>query len=133
MERLLQVAASVTAAALPASGASAGSRLASLTSPLPPGGECSSSRSFSAEPLFDTAALQLWILVACQDLKGLRDKPGTRADFYHTCYCLSGLSTAQQYGGCVIGHAGENVVRRTEAALNVLPERFAQAAAFFDD
>lgn len=30
---------------------------------------------------------------------GLRDKPGKRHDFYHTCYCLSGLSSAQHFGG----------------------------------
>ena len=26
---------------------------------------------------------------------GLRDKPGKGRDFYHTCYCLSGLSVCQ--------------------------------------
>lgn len=26
---------------------------------------------------------------------GLRDKPGKPKDFYHTCYCLSGLSVCQ--------------------------------------
>lgn len=26
---------------------------------------------------------------------GLRDKPGKSPDFYHTCYCLSGLSLCQ--------------------------------------
>lgn len=26
---------------------------------------------------------------------GLRDKPGKRRDFYHTCYCLSGLTVCQ--------------------------------------
>lgn len=29
---------------------------------------------------------------------GLRDKPGKRRDYYHTCYCLSGLSIAQHMG-----------------------------------
>lgn len=29
---------------------------------------------------------------------GLRDKPGKGRDYYHTCYCLSGLSTAQHVG-----------------------------------
>lgn len=33
---------------------------------------------------------------------GLRDKPGKRHDFYHTCYCLSGLSMAQHFGGAGI-------------------------------
>ena len=30
---------------------------------------------------------------------GLRDKPSKGRDFYHSCYCLSGLSVAQHYGG----------------------------------
>lgn len=44
---------------------------------------------------FDTAALRQYILLACQDPPrgGLRDKPGKRADYYHTCYCLSGLAS----------------------------------------
>lgn len=68
--------------------------------------------------LFDSPALQRYILLACQnEVKGgLRDKPGKYTilifnqslhsvtfyylffrseDFYHTCYCLSGLSIAQ--------------------------------------
>jgi protein farnesyltransferase subunit beta len=59
----------------------------------------------AANPLFNTRALQLWILRGCQQLKGgLRDKPGKSADYYHTCYCLSGLSAAQHImGGCVVG------------------------------
>ena len=40
--------------------------------------------------------LQKYILNDCQDSKGgLRDKPGKSSDFYHTCYCLSGLSITQ--------------------------------------
>ena len=46
--------------------------------------------------LFDCAALQKYVLVCCQCVKGgLRDKPGKYPDAYHTCYCLSGLSTAE--------------------------------------
>ncbi|RUS24247.1 terpenoid cyclases/protein prenyltransferase alpha-alpha toroid, partial [Jimgerdemannia flammicorona] len=42
--------------------------------------------------------LMEYVLVACQDeYGGLRDKPGKTPDFYHTCYGLSGLSTAQHY------------------------------------
>ncbi|KAJ3073384.1 hypothetical protein HDU98_001675 [Podochytrium sp. JEL0797] len=41
-------------------------------------------------------ALQEYILICCQANKGgLRDKPGKNPDFYHSCYCLSGLSIAQ--------------------------------------
>ncbi|KAI9016429.1 terpenoid cyclases/protein prenyltransferase alpha-alpha toroid [Phycomyces nitens] len=46
--------------------------------------------------LFDREALQEYILICCQsDYGGLVDKPGKGPDYYHTCYCLSGLSTCQ--------------------------------------
>ncbi|KAI8985431.1 terpenoid cyclases/protein prenyltransferase alpha-alpha toroid [Pilobolus umbonatus] len=48
------------------------------------------------EYLFDREALQEYILLCCQsNYGGLADKPGLGADYYHTCYCLSGLSTSQ--------------------------------------
>lgn len=47
-------------------------------------------------PLFNTHALQGYLLLCSQVPDGgLRDKPGKSRDYYHTCYCLSGLSTAQ--------------------------------------
>ena len=50
-------------------------------------------------PLFDTNALRKYILLCCQNPKGgLLDKPGKSPDFYHTCYCLSGLSLTK-FGG----------------------------------
>ncbi|KAE8668707.1 Prenyltransferase family protein isoform 2 [Hibiscus syriacus] len=49
------------------------------------------------EPLFNSLALQQYILLCSQDLNGgLRDKPGKSRDHYHTCYCLSGLSVCQR-------------------------------------
>ena len=66
----------------------------------------------------DSHALQRYILFCCQDLGqggsgtgGLRDKPSTRPDYYHTCYCLSGLSVAQHFdvaGGIVEGSAADS-------------------------
>jgi protein farnesyltransferase subunit beta len=45
---------------------------------------------------FDEGMLERYILLCCQDTPGgLRDKPSKRRDFYHSCYCLSGLSVAQ--------------------------------------
>ena len=42
-------------------------------------------------------ALQRYILHCCQQREGgLRDKPSKPRDFYHTCYCLSGLAAAQR-------------------------------------
>lgn len=46
--------------------------------------------------LFNQAALQEYILCCCQyPTGGLIDKPGLHPDYYHTCYCLTGLSIAQ--------------------------------------
>lgn len=83
------------------------------------------------KPLFNARALQLWILGCCQSHRGgLRDKPGKGADYYHTCYCLSGLSLAQHCSGLVLGPR-ENLLCETDAACNVLVEKLAQARAFF--
>merc|ERR1712238_539250 len=42
---------------------------------------------------YDINALRSYVLCCCQDPKGgLRDKPTKARDFYHTCYCLSGLA-----------------------------------------
>jgi protein farnesyltransferase subunit beta len=110
----------------------------------------------AANPLFNTRALQLWILRGCQQLKGgLRDKPGKSADYYHTCYCLSGLSAAQHImGGCVVGPRLEpgaatgqvgssssegtgsalpltNQLVAADPLLNVVVHRVAEARHFF--
>lgn len=50
-------------------------------------------RSANIGPLFHNLALQQYIILCSQILDGgFRDKPGKSRDFYHTCYCLSGLS-----------------------------------------
>ncbi|KAI3409369.1 Protein farnesyltransferase subunit beta (FTase-beta) [Psidium guajava] len=46
--------------------------------------------------LFNSLALQQYILLCSQvPGGGFRDKPGKSRDFYHTCYCLSGLTVCQ--------------------------------------
>jgi len=67
---------------------------------------------------------------------GLRDKPGKHRDFYHSCYCLSGLAVAQhgvrspQGGGrphaAVLGEVG-NLLADTSPLFNVRADR-AEAA-----
>ncbi|KAJ3670811.1 hypothetical protein LUZ60_008237 [Juncus effusus] len=53
-------------------------------------------RSNKTGPLFHHIALQQYILMCSQVLDGgFRDKPGKFRDYYHTCYCLSGLSISQ--------------------------------------
>jgi len=45
---------------------------------------------------FDQELLQRYVLLCGQDINGgLRDKPSKNRDFYHSCYCLSGLSVSQ--------------------------------------
>lgn len=45
---------------------------------------------------YDRVGLQRYVLLAGQNSGGgLRDKPSAGPDFYHSCYCLSGLSTSQ--------------------------------------
>ncbi|XP_071618507.1 protein farnesyltransferase subunit beta [Heliangelus exortis] len=55
--------------------------------------------------MFSQAALQEYILLCCQcPAGGLLDKPGKSRDFYHTCYCLSGLAIAQHFGSGELHH-----------------------------
>ena len=57
--------------------------------------------------MMDQRRLQEYILGCCQQTNGgLRDKPGKSRDNYHTCYSLSGLSVAQQFGGEGVVKAG---------------------------
>ena len=75
----------------------------------------------------DASALQAWLLVCCQHKSGgLRDKPGKRPDFYHTCYCLSGLSLSQRFSGAVLGPKS-NSLRETDALLNVCTEKLRES------
>lgn len=81
--------------------------------------------------LYDPVALQLWLLVACQGTHGgMRDKPGKHVDYYHTCYCLSGLSSAQHASQVVLGGRG-NLLVPTDPLCNVVTEQLAAAKAYF--
>ena len=85
-------------------------------------------------PLFSTDALQVWVLKGCQQpLKGgLRDKPGKPPDYYHTCYCLSGLSVAQHApGGTGVLGADGNELAATDLLINVVEPKAAAARAHF--
>ncbi len=61
---------------------------------------------------------------------GLRDKPGKAPDYYHTCYCLSGLSSAQRHAGVVVGPPG-NLLAAADVLCNVVEPRVTEARAFF--
>ncbi|KAG2457408.1 protein farnesyltransferase subunit beta [Polypterus senegalus] len=87
--------------------------------------------------MFHQQALQEYILLCCQNpAGGLLDKPGKSRDFYHTCYCLSGLSLAQHFGGGDIHHElivgkEENRLAPTHPVYNICPEKVAQALQHF--
>jgi len=93
------------------------------------------------EAIFDAKKLQEYILICCQmNLGGLRDKPGKRQDYYHTCYSLSGLSMAQHQmetdgkGGLrPLGPVGgsRNQLYPTDPTYNVSPKKVALALEFF--
>uniref|UniRef100_UPI00398E895D protein farnesyltransferase subunit beta n=1 Tax=Pristiophorus japonicus TaxID=55135 RepID=UPI00398E895D len=87
--------------------------------------------------MFQQGALQEYILLCCQNSTGgLLDKPGKSRDFYHTCYCLSGLSIAQHFGGGELLHeviVGDvnNRLEPTHPVYNIGPEKVAQAVIHF--
>ncbi|CAM6102076.1 unnamed protein product [Calypogeia fissa] len=92
-------------------------------------------------PIFNSQALQAYILLCCQDLDGgLRDKPGKSVDFYHTCYCLSGLSAAQYSTAHRVGAPPptsgvlgpySNLLEATHALCNVRLDRYNEAQRHF--
>ncbi|KAM4600617.1 protein farnesyltransferase subunit beta isoform 2-T2 [Polymixia lowei] len=87
--------------------------------------------------MFEQQALQEYILLCCQNpAGGLLDKPGKSRDFYHTCYCLSGLSIAQHFGNVDLHHElvlgkEENRLAPTHPVYNICPEKVAQALQHF--
>ena len=79
--------------------------------------------------LYNVQALQLWLLKCCQAPKGgMRDKPGKPPDYYHTCYCLSGLSSSQHFGCCVLGPASNKLVK-ADPLCNVVQHKLDAALA----
>ncbi|XP_030070952.1 protein farnesyltransferase subunit beta [Microcaecilia unicolor] len=87
--------------------------------------------------MFHQQALQEYILTCCQSpAGGLLDKPGKARDFYHTCYCLSGLSVAQHYGSGDILHevilgVPENRLQPTHPVYNIGPDKVIRAVMHF--
>lgn len=80
--------------------------------------------------LYNAPALQLWLLKCCQASKGgMRDKPGKPPDYYHTCYCLSGLSASQHFGGTVLGSPSNKLVK-ADPLCNVIEHRLTEALEY---
>jgi len=90
---------------------------------------------YSGQMFVNQYTLQKYILVCCQNHDGgLRDKPGKPRDFYHSCYCLSGLSVSQHTlsskSPIVLGNLN-NLVRSTHPVFNIRWEKAHQALMYF--
>lgn len=74
------------------------------------------------EWLFSQVALQDYILFCCQyPSGGLVDKPGKSRDYYHTCYCLSGLSISQHsFKSKFVRGDQNNLIEPTHPVLNIV-------------
>ncbi|XP_057464122.1 protein farnesyltransferase subunit beta-like isoform X1 [Actinidia eriantha] len=92
------------------------------------------------EPLFNSMALQQYILLCSQVEGGFRDKPGKYKDYYHTCYCLSGLSACQYSWSRKAGSQPlpravlgpySNLLQPVHPLFNVILDRFYEAHEFF--
>ena len=65
---------------------------------------------------------------------GLRDKPGKPPDYYHTCYCLSGLSASQHYGQTVKVLGDDlNRLAKIDLLCNVVADQLQDGLAYFDN
>lgn len=82
-------------------------------------------------PLFDGTSLQRYVLQCSQNTRGgFCDKPSVPVDLLHTCYALSGLSIAQEYGGVQAYESCE--LRSTDPVYNVSVAKAVEARLFFD-
>jgi protein farnesyltransferase subunit beta len=82
--------------------------------------------------LYNEAMLQRYVLLCAQDVNGgLRDKPSSARDFYHSCYNLSGLSVGQHFGSISFGHKSSSVVSKTHPCYNIRIDRAASVLKHF--
>ncbi|KAG6520523.1 hypothetical protein ZIOFF_017580 [Zingiber officinale] len=88
-----------------------------------------------------SVALQQYILLCSQVLEGgFKDKPGKHRDFYHSCYCLSGLSLSQHswsgdagaapLPGAVLGPY-TNLLEPVHPLFNVVLDKYYKSHEFF--
>ncbi|XP_075222235.1 farnesyl transferase beta subunit [Lycorma delicatula] len=87
------------------------------------------------EWLFQSRALQEYILICCQCTNGgLIDKPGKQRDLYHTCYTLSGLSVSQHVPGKDVQVVGsyKNLLMPLHPMYNIGIEKLKDALLYFN-
>ena len=53
----------------------------------------------------------------------MRDKPGVQTDYYHTCYCLSGLASIQHYSNAQLNRAGLYDLAQADPLCNVVAHK----------
>ncbi|KAH0929536.1 hypothetical protein HID58_015263, partial [Brassica napus] len=93
------------------------------------------------QPVFDSLNLQRYVILCSMVPEGgFRDKPGKPRDFYHTCYCLSGLSVAQHawskdkdtppLNSDILGSYA-NHLEHVHLLHNVVMDRYNKAIEFF--
>eukprot|EP00747_Dinoflagellata_sp_TGD_P017011 gnl/TRDRNA2_/TRDRNA2_125528_c0_seq1.p1 gnl/TRDRNA2_/TRDRNA2_125528_c0~~gnl/TRDRNA2_/TRDRNA2_125528_c0_seq1.p1 ORF type:complete len:272 (+),score=52.90 gnl/TRDRNA2_/TRDRNA2_125528_c0_seq1:50-817(+) len=88
-----------------------------------------------AHTWFSPHPLQIYVFVACQHHGGgLRDKPGKSADFYHTCYSLSGVAASQYSvdGSTIVAGNKTNLLHRIDVFYNVLLEKSERKCSYFE-
>ncbi|GAB2278144.1 hypothetical protein Dimus_012840 [Dionaea muscipula] len=92
-------------------------------------------------PLFHSLGLQQYLLLCSQVLEGgFRDKPGKNRDYYHTCYCLSGLSVCQYTSSKDVDSSPlpqalfgpfSNLLESIHPLYNVVVDQYYEAHEFF--
>ena len=79
------------------------------------------------EPVYNTEALQKYVLLCCQGKKGgLKDKPGKNVDLYHSMYSLAGLSLSYQY------YKEDEYMKPIDPVSNVSKERVERFRKLFN-
>ncbi|KAJ1626973.1 farnesyltransferase subunit beta-like protein [Pavlovales sp. CCMP2436] len=98
----------------------------------------SSLREADGTWLFDQTALQDYLLVCGQPERGgMRDKPGKDPDFYHTCYCLSGLAIAEHSTApngnlqALSPYGTPTLLRRIDPRFNISQGKVDRALRYF--
>lgn len=82
--------------------------------------------------MFDGERVQRYVLECAQVRRGgFRDKPGMMPDYLHTCYSLSGLSVAQEYGGATLSE--DISVKETDPVYNISKQKAVEARLHFDE
>lgn len=88
-------------------------------------------RQLGVNAEYDHHGLQRYLLVASRESAGFRDKPGKPADYYHTCYALSGLAVAQhEHPGSLLGDVA---LPSVDVRFNACPGKVHKMRQYFGE